>query len=211
MRTDDLIRTLAQDLGPRPDLGRTMMLAWAGAALSATALFLALLGPRPDWAEAVTSLRFLFKPAIPLVLAVAAAGAATRLARPAASLGLWGWALLLPAAGLAVAVLAEFLVLPAAQWGSAALGHSKAFCLVTIPILALAPLAILLTGLARGASTRPALTGAFAGLVAGGISATFYGLYCTEDSPFFVAIWYVGAVGIAAMLGAAVSHRVLRW
>lgn len=46
MRTDDLIRSLAEDTHRGPALGRMVWLAWAGAAMLAVVTFLLLLGPR---------------------------------------------------------------------------------------------------------------------------------------------------------------------
>ena len=37
-----------------------------------------------------------------------------------------------------------------------------------------------------GVPTRPALAGAVAGLLAGGLAASFYAAHCTDDSPLFV-------------------------
>jgi hypothetical protein len=69
----------------------------------------------------------------------------------------------------------------------------------------------LLLALRQGAPTRPGVAGAAAGLLAGGIAATFYAAHCTDDSPLFVATWYTLAIGALALLGAAVGQRFLRW
>lgn len=211
MRTDDLIRSLAEDTHRGPALGRMVWLAWAGAAMLAVVTFLLLLGPRPDLADGWPSMRILFKPVVPLTLAVIAIGAAVRLALPGASPGVWRIAFAIPVIAMLAAVGVELMVLPASQWTVAALGHSKAFCLVTIPALSLAPLALILWALTEGASTRPVLTGMVAGLAAAGLAASVYAVYCTEDSPLFVAIWYTGGIAIAAIIGALAGRRVLRW
>jgi hypothetical protein len=67
-----------------------------------------------------------------------------------------------------------------------------------------------LIGLRQGAATRPALSGAAAGLMSGGLAATVYAAHCTDDSPLFVATWY--SIGIAGLtvVGAAAGSRVLR-
>jgi hypothetical protein len=65
--------------------------------------------------------------------------------------------------------------------------------------------------LRRGAATRPMLTGAVAGLIAGGIAATFYASHCVDDSPLFVATWYVIAIAFVALVGAIAGRWVLRW
>ena len=68
-----------------------------------------------------------------------------------------------------------------------------------------------LWALRRGASTRPALAGAVAGLLSGGAAAAIYAVHCTEDSPLFYAVWYSLAILAVTGLGAALGSRVLRW
>ena len=80
-----------------------------------------------------------------------------------------------------------------------------------IPLIGIGPLAIFLAALRHGAPTRPALAGAVAGLLAGGIAATFYAAHCTDDSPLFVAIWYPIAIAGLALIGAVAAHLCVRW
>jgi hypothetical protein len=68
-----------------------------------------------------------------------------------------------------------------------------------------------LIALRHGASTRPAFTGAVAGLLAGGLGAAVYASYCPEDSALFLATWYSLAIAIVAIAGAAIGSRALRW
>jgi len=75
-----------------------------------------------------------------------------------------------------------------------------------LPLLAAALLA-----LRRGAPSRPAVTGAFAGLLSAGLAATLYAAHCTDDSPMFVATWYTIAVGLVAAIGALAGSRVLKF
>ena len=74
------------------------------------------------------------------------------------------------------------------------MGRSNGQCLVFISLMSLPLLAATLAALRRGASTRPVLSGALAGLLSGGAAAAVYALRCTEDSPLFYGLWYVLAI-----------------
>jgi hypothetical protein len=209
MKTDDLIRALAADSVPAPPVERALWPALALGLAASTILFLATLGTRPDLAQAIESLRFVIKPAFPLILIGGAMYALTRLWSPGRPVPLW--ALALAPAALAVALALELIALPAHQWGAALVGENALKCLFFISLFALTPLAVTLGALRRGAPTRPALTGAVAGLLSAGLGASLYALHCPDDSPLFVATWYVIASSFVAVLGAVIGARVLRW
>jgi hypothetical protein len=212
MRTEELIGALAADHGRRSLApGASLALAMLGGTLLVALAFALWIGPRPDFAAAAATIRFPFKFVLTLCLAAAALGAAARLARPEAALGRWRWALLAAPALLALAVAAELLAMPAASWWPRLVGTNAGMCLTIIPLLSIAPLALALPALRRGAPTRPALAGAAAGLLAGGIAATFYAANCFDDSPLFVAAWYPLAIGLVALAGALIGTRALRW
>ena len=82
------------------------------------------------------------------------------------------------------------------------MGQSNGQCVAFISLMSLPLLAASLWALRRGASTRPALSGALAGLLSGGAAAAVYAVHCTEDSPLFYAFWYVLAILGATALGA---------
>ena len=84
-------------------------------------------------------------------------------------------------------------------------------CLTLIPLIGIGPLVIFLLALRHGAPTRPSLAGAVAGLLAGGIAATFYAAKCTDDSPLFVATWYTIAIAVLVLIGAIAGDRFARW
>lgn len=211
MKTQDLIDALTADLAPRKTLSAALLPA-LGLGFAATAmLFLAGFGPRPDLLAALDSLRVLAKPTVALLLAVAALGAVLRLARPGASLGAWGPALLAAPAAAALFSAIELSVLPASAWPAAWLGANALVCLVAVPALAAPTLAGLIYALRLGAPVRPRLAGAVAGLASAGLAAGLYALYCPDDSPLFVATWYTLAALITAGIGALAGRRWLRW
>ncbi len=212
MRTEDLIKALTADHGHRAmPLDRVLLLALlGGSALTGLAFFI-WIGLRPDVAAAAQTVRFLFKFVVTLALVATSLGVVTRLARPDAKLGPWGWSLLAAPVLLALAVAAELLAVPAASWWPRLVGSNATVCLTVVPLLAVAPLAGGLLALRHGAPSRPGQAGAVAGLLAGGIAATFYAANCTDDSPLFVATWYPLAIGLVSLIGGWLGRRILLW
>jgi hypothetical protein len=212
MKTDDLIHAIAEDATPvglHPQ--RRLALALAGAVSAAAILFWLLLGPRGNALGSLAEPRFVLKFLVTLGLATAAIGLVLRLIRPGTAPGIWRSALLLAPGLLVIGIAGELLALPAGTWMTALVGVNARVCLTYIPLMGLAPLGLILLALRSGAPTRPALTGAVAGLIAGGISAAFYAAHCPDDSPLFVATWYVLAIAMLTALGALLGRRLLRW
>ena len=142
---------------------------------------------------------------------MSAAGVTLAMAQPGADSGIWGW-LLVAASALAVgAIASELYVLPPELWMTNLVGKNAAFCLRTIPMLALGPLLCLLYVLRRGAPTHPGRTGAWAGLAAGAIGATWYAAHCPDDSPLFVAVWYSLGMLMMTLAGYVSGRHLLRW
>jgi len=91
------------------------------------------------------------------------------------------------------------------------IGDNWLECLLSIPLIAIVPFAAIIWAVRQAAPTDLVRTGALAGLVAGGVSATAYAFHCTDDSLPFVALWYGGTVVLCAIAGAALGPRLLRW
>jgi hypothetical protein len=177
---------------------------------SAATLFFTEIGFRPDIADAVQSIRFLFKFVVTISLAATAINATFGFARPD-SFRFRGDFLLVAPVLLACAVAVELATVPTGQWMTNLVGHNARFCLTLIPLLAIGPLICLLAALRRGAPSNPGQAGAMAGLAAGGIAATFYAANCNDDSPLFVATWYPIAVFAVTLAGYFIGRRLLRW
>ena len=212
METDQLIRTLAAD-GSRP--ARPVSLVLALALLAAMPVSLAMLfaglGVRPDVMRAMHNPFFDLKFAVTLALAISAVGVALHLSRPEASLRGWAWLLLIPA-GLLVGGIASEMMLPQnLPMMTRLIGSNSRVCLTAVPLMSMPLLAAALIGLRHGAPTRPAVSGAIAGLLSAGLAATLYASHCTDDSPLFVATWYTIATALVAAIGAAIGARVLRF
>jgi hypothetical protein len=119
--------------------------------------------------------------------------------------------LLLPLGMLVVGVASELSVVPENAWSASLIGQHAAFCVFFIPVLSLVPLAGLMLALRNSAPESPRLAGAVAGLAAGGIAAAIYAWHCPDDSPLFVAVWYVLAITIVTGVGTLIGGRILRW
>jgi hypothetical protein len=212
METNELIKALASDARSRAASASSAW--WAAVVLAvilAAAVFFATLGPRPDIATAAETPRFLFKFVVTIALAVSAFGLIRVLSRPGEA-----WRKAMPGlaaapALIAVAVVLELFLVPRDAWGTRLVGTNSIVCLTYIPLIGIGPLAVFLFALRHSAPTKPTLAGAVAGLLAGGIAATFYAAQCTDDSPLFVATWYTIAITGLALAGAFGAHRFARW
>ncbi|WP_315716083.1 MULTISPECIES: DUF1109 domain-containing protein [unclassified Bradyrhizobium] len=212
MDTDQLIRTLAADNAQRAQpVGIVLALALMAATPVSTAMLLIGLGVRPDIWLAVRNPFFDLKFVVTTALAIPALIISLHLSRPEASLQGWSWLLIAPILVLVGGMVAEMMLPQRTPMMARLVGHNSMVCMSAIPVLSLPLLAAALFGLRHGAPSRPAMTGAIAGLVSAGMAATLYAAHCTDDSPLFVATWYTVAALIVAGLGALIGARVLRY
>ena len=214
MKTDQLIDSLVADHAARPR--PALLSVWPLVAIAVVidlALFLPLLGPRPDILSALGTWRFDAKLLVTGLLAAVSLLLLQRLRRPqpARAIGRSLAWLLLPALLLAVVVGAELLMVPVDLWTGRFMSANVFVCLPAITAMGLPLIPLLSEALRRGAPSRPTLSGAVAGLAAGSIAALFYASHCTSDSPLFVASWYGLAIGGLALVGALWGRLVLRW
>ncbi len=212
METDQLIRTLAADNAHRArPVGSVLALSLLLAAPVSIAIFLTVLGVRPDVMIAMRNPLFDLKFAVTLALAISAIAISLHLSRPEASLRGWPWLLLIPIALLVAGIGGEMMMPQRPPMMIRLMGRNAWNCLTSIPLMALPLLAAALLGLRHGAPTRPAVAGAIAGLLSAGLAATLYASHCTDDSPLFVATWYTIAAALVAAIGALAGPRVLRF
>lgn len=90
-------------------------------------------------------------------------------------------------------------------------GETWSSCLINVPMLAVPAFVLLLGVLKTLAPVRPALAGAAAGALSGGLGALAYALHCPELAPAFIGLWYLLGMLIPAALGALIGARLLRW
>lgn len=116
----------------------------------------------------------------------------------------------LPFVGIMLLAAISLVFTPVSHWNEMALEGQWLECLLSIPIIAIAPFAAIIWAVRRTAPTDLVRTGAVAGLVAGAVSATGYALHCVDDSLPFVALWY-GGIALCTLAGATLGPRLLRW
>lgn len=213
MKTDDLVAMLATGAtaAPRRAAGRRLALALiAGLPLSFAILFTEY-GLRRDLVQAMFWPMFWVKVLFPLCIAAAAFVAVQRLARPGVQVRR-AWI------GIAVPVLAVWAMAALAWFNAPAeermpllMGESWRVCALSIGLMALPVFAAALLALKGLAPTRPALAGAAAGALAGGVGAAVYALHCMELTAPFLAVWYVSGIALPVLVGAVLGPRLLRW
>jgi hypothetical protein len=214
MQTEDLIDLLATDAAPAPAgaVMRRLGMAALIAIMGALALLLVTWGVRPDIHQAMHTGPFWMKAGYTVWIAAAAFAMTAAAARP-------GGAprrparMVLAGAVIAIVVLAclDLILTPAGQRAAAWLGSSALMCPWRILAISAPAFAAIIWGLRALAPTRLRLAGAAAGLLAGAIGASIYGLYCQETAAAFVATWYTLGLAICAGVGALAGPRLLRW
>jgi hypothetical protein len=213
MKTDDLVAMLSTNVEPvgRRLVGRTISIAVAAGAVIALGFMLVGLGVRADLATTRAFVYLLLKVSFAIAVVGVAMRYLTRLARPGAARGISPLSIALPFGAIALLGLISLGVAPSSHWNRMILGDEWLECLLSIPIIAIVPFAVTIFAVRKAAPTNLVRTGAFAGLIAGGVSAMAYALHCTDDSLPFVAVWYGGTMVLCTLAGAALGPRLLRW
>lgn len=212
MDTDRLIQALAADSDTRAKpVSWVLALALALALLVSIAAFAMLFGPREDWRAAMHNPFFDLKFVVMIALAIAATVLVLRLVRPGAPIRRVSWLLGIPAGLIGIGIATDMMMPQQSAWSTRLIGSNSMICLALIPLLSLPLLTAALIALRHGASTRPALTGAVAGLMSAALAAILYATHCFDDSPLFVMTWYSLAIGAVTAAGALIGARVLRF
>jgi hypothetical protein len=163
----------------------------------------------------LTTARALIFLAVKLAFAIGIVGIAmiylTRLARPGGERRITPILAVLPFLAIVVLAAVSPGAAPRSYWDSMNVGDQWLECLLSIPIIAIVPFAISIWAVRQSAPTNLIRAGAFAGLIAGGISAMAYALHCTDDSLPFIAVWYSGTIVLCTAAGALLGPRLLRW
>jgi hypothetical protein len=213
MKTDDLIAMLGTNVEPvdHRQLARTVWIAVGVGAAVALGAMLLLFGIRADL-EATGALIFLLlKLAFTLALLVPASIYLLRLARPGGERNIRMVFVAAPFVAIMLLGAISLAFAPISYWDDMIVGDRWLECLLSIPVIAIVPFAVIVWALRRMAPTDLLRAGALGGLIAGAVSATGYALHCSDDSLPFVALWYGGTVAICTAAGALLGPRLLRW
>lgn len=213
MKTDDLINLLSTNTEPvkSSHLRNTLFAAVVAGAMAALCLMLLTLGT-PEMTSDGENLGLKI---VGLVLTLGLVAAGVSFLFKAARPGKFSYKPLiaiglLPLAVLLMAIAVLFSSHPT-TWTEMLFGPQWAACLLCIPFFALLPFASLIWALRKEAPTRPAWTGAIAGLVAGALGAAAYTLHQSSISMPFMVLWNLGPIVICTLIGAVLGPRLLRW
>jgi hypothetical protein len=213
MKTDDLIAMLSTNVEPvhhRPPW-RTIGLALVFGAVAVLGSVLLALGLRPHLFDSASLGPVILKLSFAVVTLVPAAYFLVKLSRPGGERNAPLALLLLPFFVIALLAGASLISAPAAHWDGMIVGHDWLECLISIPIIAIVPFAIIVWAVRQMAPTDLSRAGALVGLVAGSLSAIGYSLHCIDDSVPFVAIWYGGTIALCTFAGWKLGPWLLRW
>lgn len=213
MKTDELIAVLSTNVEPVDSraVGSTVRTAILAGIAAAVAVEVLTLGLRPDLHHPGAAAFLLTKSAFGLAVVALASVNLLRHIRPGGEFHARVGLTIVPFAAVAILAALHLGSVPPSHWHELVAGHQWLQCLVSIPIIAMVPFAVIMLGVRMAAPTDLRRTGALVGLLAGGMSAMAYALHCTDDSLAFIAVWYGGTVFLCTLAGAALGPRLLRW
>jgi hypothetical protein len=213
MKTDDLVAALSAHIEPVNHrlVSRTVYMALAAGTVGALGIMLVGLGVRPDLTTARALMFLLLKLAFAAGIVGAASLYLTRLARPGGERTTSSISPAIPFAAIVLFAAISLGFAPSSHWKKMVMGDEWLQCILSIPIIAIVPFAVMIAAVRSAAPTNLVRGGAVAGLVAGGVSAMAYALHCTDDSLPFVAVWYSGTIVLCTLAGAILGPRLLRW
>ena len=216
MKTDELIGLLGASLEREPVgapwMTRRLALAVAVGATAALCLALAFLGLRPGLTEVRPLLFLAFKFSFAAAVGGLALRYLVRAVRPGGESRVHLGVAALPFLVVAALACVSLLMAPTEHWHGMVSGHTWLECLISIPVIAVVPFAVVTWAVRRfGAPTDLVRAGALVGLSAGAVSALGYSLHCMDDTVPFVAVWYGGTIAMCTLVGALLGPRLLRW
>lgn len=213
MKTDKLIDVLSTNLEPvdTQKVIRHMRAAILCALAVALGIGVFVLGVRLDLDDPSAPRYLMLKLTFAAAIVILGSMLLIKHARPGGEFRSWTPMAAVPLLAVLVLAIANLALAPPSHWERMVIGDKWLECLISIPVIALVPFAVIMFAVRLAAPTNLRVTGALAGLVAGGVSAIGYALHCTDDSLPFVAVWYEGTIILCTIAGALMGPRLLRW
>ena len=213
MKTEELISMLSTNVEvvDHRRVGRNIGMAVAAGAAVAVATVFFVLGPRANLTAVGTFIPALLKVAFTIIVLVPASVYLIRLTRPGGERRSSVALVALPFIAVMLLVTAGLVFTPGSHWKATILSDEWLECVISIPLIAIVPFSVIIWAVRQMAPTDLARTGAFAGMVAGCLSATGYALHCADDSVPFFAVWYIGTIALCTYAGWKLGSKLLRW
>ena len=213
MKTDDLISLLSTNVEPVEHRQTTWIIGIALLASVAVDLIavILVLGVRVGLTE-IGVLTWLFvKAAFTFGILIPASFYLFGLARPGGERRISFILVALPFVVVILLAAVSLGLAPISHWKGMVVGNGWLECLISIPLIAVVPFALIVWAVRQAAPTDLARAGAFVGLVAGCLSATGYALHCADDSMPFITLWYGGTIALCTFAGWKLGPVLLRW
>ena len=213
MKTNKLIDMLSTNVEAvdHRSPSRALVAALAIGATAALGLMLVAFGIRHDLRDGSAvfflGLKSLFAGAV-FALAVVALN---KVVRPGGERKIWLAAIWSPFVAITLLAVLTLGLSPSSHWKTMLVGRQWLECLVSIPLIAIIPFALITWAVRQAAPTNLTWAGALVGLAAGGISAVGYALHCTDDTIPFVALWYGATIALCTLTGVKLGPWLLRW
>ena len=213
MKTDDLISMLSTNVEPvdHRHMARNISTAVVVGAAAVVALVVFVLGPRDGLTIPGTIIPAFLKAAVTVVVLVPASVYLIRLARPGGERKTPFAFVVLPFIAVILLAAVSLAFTSTAHWNGKIFGDQWLECVLSIPLIAIVPFSMIVYAVRQMAPTDLARTGAFAGLVAGCLSAIGYALHCADDTVPFFALWYGGTMALCTIAGWKLGPTLLRW
>lgn len=213
MKTDDLIEILSANVAPvdHRRIERNIRVAIAVGIIVALIIVIFALGPRADLTSVSIWVPALLKISATAVILVPASVYLVRLARPGGEHRTPAILIVVPFIAVMALAALSLTFAPTSHWRGAILSDEWLECLISIPLIAVMPFAVITWVVRQMAPTDLARTGAVVGLISGCISAAGYAVHCNGDTVPFVVLWYGGTIAICTLVGWKLGPRLFRW
>ena len=213
MKTEDLVAILSTNIEPvdYKQVDRTFFAGLGAGFVLALGITVVGLGVRADLTTTRVMLFLFLKLAFTIGIVGVASIYLAKLSRPGGERKISSGLVILPFIAIVLIAAINLGFAPKSHWNKMIMGDEWLECLLSIPIIAIAPFAIAIWAVRRAAPTSLVRAGAFAGLVSGGVSAMAFALHCSDDSLPFIAVWYGSTIVLCTFAGAIFGSRLLRW